>query len=91
MSTNLKTKKGNWTGVEFAVLLEKVEKRMPYIFETAPIHRNRDDFEKPWISPHSRWKLQNAKNCKAVGSWTIAYIAYVRWVVLCRSGTMVSN
>ena len=91
MSTNLKTKKGNWTGVEFAVLLEKVEKGRPYIFETAPIHRERDDFERPWKSPHARWKLQNAKNCKAVGCWTIGCVAYVRGAVLCRSGTMVSN
>ena len=45
MSTNLKTKKENWMGEEVAILLEEVEKRKPYLFETAPIHRDMDDFE----------------------------------------------
>ena len=37
MSTNLKTKKENWTGEEVAVLLEEVhvEKSKPYLFEIA--------------------------------------------------------
>ena len=44
MSTNLKTKMENWTGEEVAVLLEEVEKIKPFLFETAPIHRDTDDF-----------------------------------------------
>ena len=91
MSTNLKTKKENWTGEAVAVLLEEVEKRKPYLFETAPIHCDMDDFERSLTSPHRHWKLPVAKNCKAVVSWTIGCIAYVRWVVLCRSGAMASN
>ena len=67
------------------------EKSKPYLFEIAPIHRDKNAFERPWTSPHSRWKLPVAKNCKAVVSWTIGCIAYVRWVALCRPGTMVSN
>ena len=31
MSTNLKTKKENWTGEEVAVLLEEVEKSKPFL------------------------------------------------------------
>ena len=61
MSTNLKTKKDNWTGEEVAVLLEEVEKSKLYLFETAPIHRDTDDFERPWTSPHARWKLPVVK------------------------------
>ena len=38
MSTNLKTKKGKWTWEEGAVLLEEVEKRKPYLYETAHIY-----------------------------------------------------
>ena len=72
MSTNLKTKKENWTGEKVAVLLKEVEKSKLYLFETAPIHRDTDAFH-------------------AVVSWTIGCIAYVWWVVLCRSGAMVSN
>ena len=73
MSTNLKTKRQ-----EVAILLEEIEKRKQYLFETAPIHRDTDDFERSWISPHSSWKLPVAKNCKAVVSWTIGCIVYVR-------------
>ena len=71
---------------EYVVLLEEVEKSKLYLFETAPIHRDTDDFERPWTIPHTRWKLPVAKNCKAVVSWTIGCIAYVWWFVLCRSG-----
>ena len=91
MSTNLKTKKENRMGEEVAVLLEEVEKSKPYLFEIAPIHCDTDDFETPWTSPHSCWKLPVAKNCKAVVSLTIGCIALVRLVVLCRSAAMVSN
>ena len=77
MSTNLKTKKENWTGEEVAVLLEEVEKGKPFLFQTAPIHHDTDEFLRPWTSPHLRWKLIVAKNCKAVVSWTIDCIAYV--------------
>ena len=90
MSTNLKTKTGKLDGEEAAALLEEVEKSKPYLFEIAPIHRD-TRFERPWTSPHSRWKLPVAKNWKAVVSWTIGCIAYIRWVVLCRSEAMVSN
>ena len=45
MSTNLKTKKENWTGEEVAVLLEEVEKSKPFLFESAPIHRDMDNFK----------------------------------------------
>ena len=45
MSTNLKNKKGNWTGEEVVVLPEEVKKSKPYLFETAPIHRNTDDLK----------------------------------------------
>ena len=64
-----------------------------YLFEIAPIHRDTDDFKRLWTSPHSRWKLSVAKDSKAVVhvSWTIGCIEYVRWVVLCTSGAMVSN
>ena len=44
MSTNLKTKKENLTGEEVSV-----EKSKPYLFETAPIHRDTGDFERPWM------------------------------------------
>ena len=49
MSTNLK-KKEIWTGEEVAFLLEEVEKSKPYLFETAPTHRDMDDFEAMDIS-----------------------------------------
>ena len=77
-----KQKKENWTGEEDAVLLEEAEKSKPYLFETAPTHRDTDDFERPWTL--------EAASCQIV-SWTIGCIAYVRWVVLCMSGAMVSN
>ena len=38
------------------------------------------------LKPRSRWKQSFAKNRKAVVSWTIGCIAYVRWVVPCRTG-----
>ena len=91
MSTNLKTKEENWTREEVAVLLEEVEKNEAYLFETAPIHRDKDDFERPWTSPHTSWKLPVAKkrtNCKAAENWTIDCMVYVWWVLLCRSGAM---
>ena len=91
MSTNLKAKKENWTGEEVPVLLEEVEKSKPYLFVIAPINRDTDGFERSWTSPDTRWKLPVAKNCKAVVSWTIGCTAYIRWVVLCRSGAMVFN
>ena len=57
MSTNeAKKRKIGW-GEEVAILLEEVEKSKPYFFETAPIHRDTDDFEMPWTSPHTLWKL----------------------------------
>ena len=46
---------------EVAVLFKEVEKSKPYLFETAPMHRDMDDFERPWTSPHTRWKLLVAK------------------------------
>ena len=66
MSTNLKTKEENWTREEVAVLLEEVEKNEAYLFETAPIHRDKDDFERPWTSPHTSWKLPVAKHKQTV-------------------------
>ena len=31
---------------EVAIVLEEVDKKKPYLFETAPIHRDTDDFER---------------------------------------------
>ena len=45
MSTNLKTKKENWTGKEVAILLEEVEKSKPFLFEIVPINRDMDVFK----------------------------------------------
>ena len=94
MSATLKIKKENWTGEEVAVLLEEVEKSKPFLFETAPIHRDTDDFLKAieistLALEAASWPV--AKNCRAVVSCTIGCIAYVRCDALCRSGTMDSN
>ena len=52
---------------KIAILLEEVVKRSR-ISLRLHLHCDMDDFERPWISPHSRWKLPVAKNRKAVVS-----------------------
>ena len=81
MSTNLKQKRKNGRGKKLPSFLRRwkresrISMRLHIYIATRMI-----------MKPRSRWKQSFAKNRKAVVSWTIGCIAYVRLVVPCRTG-----